>query len=154
MQTSVTLVGNVVNDVVLRQTSGGTVANFRLAATNGYTDKRTGQFVERTTFLNVSAWRQFAENVAASVFRGQPVVVVGRLRQREFERDGQKITVVEVDADFVGHDLSRGVAQFARNRRGPQTAELAAAAVVVPDHLPDGWATPPAGDGVPQEPAA
>jgi len=124
MQSTVTLVGNIAGDVTLRETSSGLVVNFRMAASNGWYDKRQQRWVDRTTFFNVSAWRQFGENVAASVHRGQPVVVVGRLRQREFERDGRSITVVEVDADLVGHDLTRGSAVFARNPRGPQTSEV------------------------------
>ncbi len=124
MQSTVTLVGNLVTDVTLRETTAGVVANFRLAVSNGYLDKRTQQYVERTTYLGISAWRRLGENVAASLHKGQPVVVVGRLRQREFEREGQKITLIEVDADLVGHDLARGSAEFARNPRGPQTADL------------------------------
>lgn len=125
MQSLLTLVGNVVNDVVVRETSGGTVANFRMACDNGYLDRRTKQWVERTTYLTISAWRALGDNVATSVRKGQPVVVVGRPRQREFERDGQRVTVIEVDADLVGHDLGRGSAQFVRTPRGPQTADLA-----------------------------
>ncbi|CAB5019894.1 unannotated protein [freshwater metagenome] len=132
MQSTVTLSGNVVTDVTLRSTTGGSVANFRMAVSNGYFDKRTQQYVERTTFLNVSAWRQLGENVAASLVKGHPVVVVGRLRQREFEREGQRITVVEVDADAVGHDLSRGEGTFRRNTRGPQTSDLAQVAWAMP----------------------
>ncbi len=125
MQSTVTLVGNVVKDVVVHQTAGGVVANFRMAATNGYQDRRTQQWVERTTYINVSAWRGLGEHVAASVRKGQPVVVVGRLRQREYDKDGQRMTVVEVDAEVVGHDLNRGSSQFVRAPRGPQTADLA-----------------------------
>ena len=125
MQSSVILTGNVVNDVSLRQTPGGTVANFRMATNDGYFDRRTQKWVDRTTYLNVSAWRGLGENVALSLFRGQPVVVCGRLRQREFEREGQKITVIDVDADVVGHDLTRGTASFRRTPKGPQTADLA-----------------------------
>ena len=150
MQSTVTLVGNVVSDVTLRQTSGGTVANFRIAADNGYFDRRTQQWVEKTTYLSVSAWRALGENVARSLAKGQPVVVVGKPRQREFDRDGQRQTVVEIDADLVGHDLNRGSSAFERTRRGPQTSELlreveAAAShrrVEVPDTLPADWAVP------------
>ena len=153
MQSTVTLVGNVVTDVTLRQTASGPVAGFRLASTNGYTDRRTQQWVERTTYLSVSAWRALGEHVAESVHKGQPVVVVGRLRQRDFERDGQRVTVVEVDADLVGHDLSRGTAAFVRARRGPQTADLAREALRMtgaagpddrglPAGVDPGWAVP------------
>jgi len=124
MQSSVTLTGNVVNDVTLRHTPGGPVVNFRIACDNSYRDRKTGQWIDRAVYLNVSAWRALAKNVAMSVFRGQAVVVVGRLKQREWERDGQKVTVIEVDADHVGHDLKWGAARFARTPKGPQTADL------------------------------
>jgi single-strand DNA-binding protein len=138
MQSTVTLVGNVVTDVTLRQTAAGPVAGFRLAATNGYTDRRTSQWVERTTYLNVSAWRSLGEHVAGSVHKGQPVVVVGRMRQREYEKDGHTVQVVDVDADLVGHDLTRGTASFVRARRGPQTSDLAREAVVATELSGDG----------------
>ena len=138
MQSTVTLVGNVVTDVTLRQTTAGPVAGFRLAATNGYLDRRTSQWVERTTYLDVSAWRSLGEHVAGSVHKGQPVVVVGRLRQRDYEKDGQTRRVVEIDAELVGHDLTRGTASFVRSRRGPQTADLAREAVVATELSGDG----------------
>ena len=124
MQSLVTLTGNVVNDVTLRQTSGGPVANFRMACDNGYRDRKTGLWVDRSIYLQVSAWRVLGENVATSVFRGQPVVVVGRLKQRDYERDGQKVTVIELDAERVCHDLKYGTGRFARTPKGPQTADL------------------------------
>ena len=138
MQSTVTLVGNVVTDVTLRQTSGGVVAGFRLAATNGYLDRRTSQWVERTTYLHVSAWRTLGEHVAGSIQKGQPVVVVGRMRQREYDKDGHTVQVVEVDAELVGHDLTRGTATFVRSRRGPQTSDLAREAVVATELSGDG----------------
>jgi single-strand DNA-binding protein len=123
-----TLVGNLVEDVSCRDVGGSMVASFRLACSNGYRDRRNDRWVETTTYLRVSAWRQLAENAAASLTKGQPVVVVGRPRQREYESDGRRITVVDVEADYIGHDLTRGVSAFRRNPRGPQTSELADAA--------------------------
>ena len=149
MQSSVTLVGNVVSDVRLRDTGNGMVASFKIAADNSYFDKRTERWVEKSTFLWVSVWRGLAENVAASLAKGQPVIVIGKPKQREFVRDGQPVTVVEVDAELVGHNLTRGRASFERVRRGPQTSDLlreveaaAAARVEVPDTLPAEWAVP------------
>lgn len=149
MQSTVTLVGNVVSDVRVRDTGNGVVAGFRIAADNGYYDRRQQQWVDRTTYVSVSAWRALGENVAQSLFKGQPVVVVGKPRQREFERDGQQVTVIEVDADLVAHDLNRGVASFQRARRGPQTSDLlreveaaATGRVEVPDTLPAEWGVP------------
>ena len=145
MQSTVTLIGNVADDVRVRETSSGVVASFRLAASNRWYDKRGQRWAERTTFLTVSAWRQFGENIAASLHRGQPVVVVGRLRQREFERDGQRVTSYEVDADLVGHDLTRGSAVFARNPRGPQTSDVRR---LEEAPVPSSWAAPGVRDDV------
>jgi single-strand DNA-binding protein len=126
VRSTVTLSGNVVTDVALRATSAGPVANFRMAVTESWWDKRTERWAERVTYLQVSAWRQLAEHVADSVAKGQPVVVVGRLRQREYDdKDGVHRSVIEVDADIIGHDLSRGRADFTRRPRGPQTTEIA-----------------------------
>ena len=82
MRSTVTLSGNVVTDVALRSTAAGPVANFRMAVTESWWDKRAERWAERVTYLQVSAWRQLAEHVADSLAKGQPVVVVGRLRQK------------------------------------------------------------------------
>ncbi|MBI1375899.1 MAG: single-stranded DNA-binding protein [Frankiales bacterium] len=124
-QSTMTLYGNVVRDVTVRETAGGVLARFRLACNDGYRDRRTGLWVERTTYVTVCAWRRLGENVAASVRGGQPVVVVGRPRQHEWEREGQRHSEIELDADVVGHDLGAGTASFVRRARGPQTSEVA-----------------------------
>lgn len=64
------------------------------------------------------AWRGLAENVMASVGVGEPLVVQGRLRVREEEREGKKWTTAEIDAVAVGHDLSRGTSAFRRVSQG------------------------------------
>lgn len=142
MQSTVTLFGNLVDDVRLRETASARVANFRIAMNDRWFDKRTESWNERTTYINVSAWRQLGENLAASLQKGQPVVVVGRLRQREFEKDGQRVTLHEVDAMAVGHDLAHGSAVFARNPRGPQTSELARLAADAASRAESGWGAP------------
>ena len=127
MRSTVTLSGNLTSDVTLRSTSAGPVAGFRMACTESWWDKKTDRWAERVTYLQVSAWRQLGEHVAASLAKGQPVIVVGKLRQREYDdKDGIHRTVIEVDADTVGHDLTRGRATFVRRPRGPQTSEIAA----------------------------
>ncbi|MFC6239145.1 single-stranded DNA-binding protein [Longivirga aurantiaca] len=125
MRSTLTLAGNLTSNVTLRATAGGAVANFRMAVNDDWFDKKSGQWRSRTVYLQVSAWRRLAEHVADSLALGQPVLVVGRLRQREYEKDGQSHTVVEVEADAIGHDLSWGRARFERAPRGPQTADVA-----------------------------
>jgi len=51
------------------------------------------------------------------VHKGEPVLIMGRLQIRRFEdAEGASRTSVEVEASSVGHDLTRGVAQFSRTR--------------------------------------
>ncbi|MFF5917608.1 single-stranded DNA-binding protein [Streptomyces flavochromogenes] len=116
--TTVTLVGNVATAVEYRDTATGGVARFRFAVTARRWDREKGLWSDGpTSFYTVSAWRSLGANLAASVSVGEPLVVHGRLRVREDERDGQRKTFVDVAALAVGHDLSRGTAAFRRSAR-------------------------------------
>ena len=84
--------------------------------------------------MTVLCWRTLADNVAMCLRKGEPVLVRGRLRVREYEgKDGSRGTETEIDASSIGHDLNRGVAHFSRTRRAPgetaaESAEAQAAA--------------------------
>ncbi|MFF1506074.1 single-stranded DNA-binding protein [Streptomyces sp. NPDC058326] len=113
--TTVTLVGNVATAVEYRDTVTGGVARFRFAVTARRWDRERSLWTDgHTSFYTVSAWRSLGANLAASVSVGEPLVVHGRLRVREEERDGQRKTFVDVAALAVGHDLTRGTAAFRR----------------------------------------
>jgi len=109
-ETLVTMVGNVASTVTYTQTAGGVpVANFRMATTERRYDRGKGDWVDGdTTWVTVVAWRWLATNLVSSVNKGDPVVVSGRLRVREWGEEDKRRTVVEIDARSVGHDLSRG----------------------------------------------
>jgi single stranded DNA-binding protein len=110
-ETQVTMLGNAVEDPVLRfGKSGQPFVTFRLASTVRRRDPATGLFVDAgTNFVTVLAFRQLARNVAESVRKGQPVVVSGRLRVNQWSSGERTGTSVEIDAATVGHDLTRGV---------------------------------------------
>lgn len=77
-------------------------------------DKRTGEWTDQpTSFVGVTCYRKVAENAAACLRRGDPIVLKGTLRVREFGDD--KRVTVDVFADSIGHDLSRGVTIFKKN---------------------------------------
>ncbi|MFE5796000.1 single-stranded DNA-binding protein [Streptomyces sp. NPDC056503] len=117
--TTVTLVGNVATAPDYRETAAGSVARFRFAVTARRWDRERAVWTDgATSFYTVSAWRALGSNLMASVSVGEPLVVHGRLKVREDERDGQRKTFVDVDALAVGHDLSRGTAAFRRISRG------------------------------------
>jgi single-strand DNA-binding protein len=117
--TTMTIVGNVVDAPKLRRTKNGHfVANFRVASTPRRFDREKAQWVDGDTlFVTVTCWRALGENVARSLRKGQPVVIYGRYCQREYERDETLRTAYELEAVAVGHDLTRGVTQFERMTR-------------------------------------
>ena len=118
--TNITVVGNVVDEVVNKPTSSGlSRASFRIASTQRRRDRESGQWVDgHKFFINVTAWREMAENVAASVRKGDPVIVSGRIFSRQYVRDESNHVAYELDPDAIGHDLSRGTSTFTKRRRG------------------------------------
>jgi single-strand DNA-binding protein len=121
----VTIVGFVARDPYLRETKDGRhVAEVRVGTTTRVLDRNTGEWRDAdTSYFSVSCWRRLADNVRASLRKGDPVVVKGRFKTRTYEdKTGQPRTVIEITADTVGHDLNRGVANYIRHRR-PAAAE-------------------------------
>jgi single-strand DNA-binding protein len=124
-ETTITIIGNLVDDPDLRFTpSGAAVANFRIASTPRTFDRQANEWKDgETLFLSCSVWRQAAENVAESLQRGMRVIVTGRLKSRTYEtREGEKRTVFEIDVDEVGPSLRSATAKVtkaARSGGGP-----------------------------------
>jgi single-strand DNA-binding protein len=116
---TVELVGNLTRDPELRFTpNGAPVANFGLAVNRRWRNQQTNDWEEQTSFFDVVAWRDLAENVAESLQRGTRVIVVGRLEQRSWEtQEGEKRSKVEVIADEIGPSLRWATAQVAKSER-------------------------------------
>jgi len=123
--------GNAVSEVTEQVTkSGRKVVKFRLATNDSWWDRERSAYVEAApNYLWVVCWTEaLGDNVLRSVSKGQPLVITGRLRISEYEVEGQTRLSVEVTADSIGHDLSRGTAVFTRVRRvTPVEADFAAA---------------------------
>ncbi|WP_148615879.1 single-stranded DNA-binding protein [Nocardioides rubriscoriae] len=131
-ETMVTLQGRVGGDVVLRQAGGAPVANFRVACTPRRLDRATNAWSDGPTqWYSVSAWRALAEHCAASLHRGDAVVIHGKLDMRTYiNKAGVETLDVQLEAMTVGHDLCRGTSTFHRARAAqavPGPAEAAAA---------------------------
>jgi single-strand DNA-binding protein len=114
---TVTLVGNLTRDPELRFTqSGQAIATLGIAVSRRY--QQNGEWQEKTSFFNVTAWGQLGENAASSLSKGARAIVTGRLEQRSYEtQDGEKRSVVEVVADEIGPSLRWATAQVDRNDR-------------------------------------
>jgi len=136
--TLITIIGNLTSDPELRFTpSGAAVANFTVASTPRQFDKTSNEWKDgETLFMRCSIWRDAAENVAESLARGNRVIVSGRLKQRSYEKDGVKRTVIELDVEEVGPSLKYATAKVARTERtSPGHAQVATSGPV-----PDPWA--------------
>lgn len=138
--TYLTIVGNVVDEPRQRNTnSGHAVTNFRIASTSRRFDRESNRFVDNSTlFVNVTCWRAMAENVGLSLKKGQPVIVTGRYYQREYTVDEQVRFSYELEASSVGHDLSRGTAEFKKVIR-PRSVQVEVDADGMPADRSDEW---------------
>jgi single-strand DNA-binding protein len=126
----ITITGYVATQPVTKLLgSGKKTVTMRVGWTPRWQDRVTGEWVDGTTsYVTVNCWRKLADNVGICVRKGEPVVIVGRVSVRPFEKDGVRRIAVDVDADLVGHDLNRGVASFQRVRpkTGMTASEFAA----------------------------
>jgi single-strand DNA-binding protein len=118
--TTITIVGNLVEDPNLRFTqSGQAVANFRIASTPRFLDKQTNEWKDGDSlFLTCNVWRQAAEHCTESLTKGMRVIVQGRLKQRSYEtKQGEKRTVYEIEVDDIGPSLRNATAKVTKAQR-------------------------------------
>lgn len=118
MSDTVTIRGFIATAPTQKYLPGGNipVTNFRVASTPRWFDATSGMWKEgNTNWYNVNAFRALAHNGARSLQVGQPVLVTGRLKIKQFERaDGTSGTSIDIDASAIGHDLNYGIAGFSR----------------------------------------
>lgn len=114
---SITIVGNTTREIELRFTTGGkAIASFGIACNRRW--QQNGEWQEKVSFFNVTAWDQLGENCAASVTKGDRVIVTGRLEQREYEtQQGEKRNVVEIVADEIGASMRWATLSIQRTER-------------------------------------
>jgi single-strand DNA-binding protein len=128
----VTLVGFVAQDPRQHETRGGRVTKLRIGATPRVQDRATQEWRDlETSYYDVSCWRRLGDHVQASMRKGDPVFVKGRFQARSYEdKTGQVRNVIDIQADAVGHDLNRGVANYMRHQPPPARTE---------EDQPEGW---------------
>jgi single-strand DNA-binding protein len=149
----VTLVGWVATKPVCRVTSNGiSVSSLRVGCTPRYFDREKELWQDMPpTFVTVNCWRQLADNVRASDLKlGEPLIVTGKLRVREYVRGEELRSSTEVEAITLGYDMSRGTCHFERVSRGVATAEDR----LEVQQVTDTWASSagPASEGHPGSP--
>lgn len=113
MINKVILVGNVGLDPEVRTTESGVkVARLRLATSERYTDKQSGERKELTEWHTITLWRGLADIVDRYVHKGSQLYIEGRLRTREWtDTNNIKRYTTEILADNMQLLGSRGDGQ-------------------------------------------
>jgi len=120
-ETSITMVGNLTADPELRFLPNGTgMVKFTIASTPRTLDRQSGEWKDGDPlFMNCTAFRDIAENVAESLTKGTRVIVSGRLRLSRWEdkESGEKRSAYGLDVDEIGPSLRFAQAKVTRMNR-------------------------------------
>ncbi|MEU4739754.1 single-stranded DNA-binding protein [Actinosynnema sp. NPDC023658] len=138
-ETRVTICGTVASPVTHTTVGTGfSRTKFRL-----FTAERVWDQGQRTwedggrMFLSVSCWRMLADNAMASLNKGDPVVVTGRLTIKDVEFEGVVRPFVEVEATAIGPNLALCTALPVRTKSVADAVEARAAPEIVAPRKPE-----------------
>lgn len=96
----VNISGNLTRDPELRATSGGAqVLSFGVAVNDRAKNQQTGEWEDRPNFIECTMFGTRAEKLAQYLHKGSKVVIEGKLRYSQWEKDGQKRSKLEVIAE-------------------------------------------------------
>lgn len=143
----VILVGNLGADPETRYTSSGSaVTNIRLATSESWKDRQTGEQNERTEWHRVVMFNRLGEIAAEYLRKGSQVYIEGQIRTRKWQgQDGQDRWTTEIVANemqMLGGRGGGGAAPYdgppAPSRKAPAQGQASApAAGPGPDLPPD-----------------
>jgi single-strand DNA-binding protein len=115
----VILMGNVTRDPELRYIANGTAVTDIGLAVNDRRKTASGEWVEETTFVDVTLWGRTAEVAGEYVTKGSPLFIEGRLKLDTWEKDGKKNSKLRVVCDRMQLLGGRGEsAKGGRSRPG------------------------------------
>lgn len=90
-------IGRLGNDIEVRfMPNGNAVANFNIAVDDSYKDKQTNQKVEQTEWVRCVAFGKTAEFLGEWLHKGKRILVCGKMKTREYEKDGIKRYATEI----------------------------------------------------------
>lgn len=104
-ENQVTLIGNLTKDLDLRYTTSGRgVASAGLAVNRRW--QQNGEWQEAVSFMNLVFWGDLGEHAAASMSKGDRIIVTGRFEQRSYtDKEGATRNVTEIVVDDAGPSL-------------------------------------------------
>jgi single-strand DNA-binding protein len=95
----VILLGNVTRDFEVKYLQSGTAVTEIGLAVNEKYKNQNGEWVEDVTFVDVTLWGRTAEIAGEYLSKGSPVLIEGRLKLHQWEKDGQKHSKLRVNCD-------------------------------------------------------
>ena len=121
MSETITIRGFVATEITSSTTPGGVAtASFRVGCTARRFDRASKTWGDgHTNWFTVQGYRALAGTLGCSIRKGQPVIVVGRLKIHTWEKEGRVYHSTIIDAEAVGHDLTFGSANFIRTASRP-----------------------------------
>ena len=119
----VILVGNLTRDPELRYTPGGTAVTDIGLAVNDRRKNAQGEWVEETTFVDVTLWGRTAEIASEYLGKGAPALIEGRLKLDTWESEGQKRSKLKVVGEKLQLLGARGAGQGGAGQGGSWLGE-------------------------------
>lgn len=97
----VILIGNLGKNPEIRHLeNGASVANFSIATSENYKDRKSGEKVSQTEWHNIVLWRGLADIAEKFLKKGDKVYIEGKLKTRSWQdQDGKNRYSTEVIAD-------------------------------------------------------
>jgi single-strand DNA-binding protein len=146
----VILVGNLTRTPELRHIPSGTAVTDIGLAVNDRRKNLAGEWVDETTFVDITLWGRTAEIAAEYLTKGSPVLIEGRLKLDTWEADGQKRSKLKV----IGEKMSMlGSGGGNRNEDGsysrPASNSSPSSSARPQQPSQDYYDVPPEGDDVP-----
>lgn len=119
---NVSLTGRLTRDPELRVTAGGTqLLSFTLAFNTSVRNRQTGEWDERSNFIDCTMFGKRAEALLNFLAKGQKVAIAGKLRYATWDKDGQrhsKLDLIVDEIEFLGR--RQGAARPAQVPDAPQ----------------------------------
>lgn len=120
----VVLAGNLTQDATLHMFDPETgVANFSIALNKKYRDRKTGEIVDKPTFIQCQIFGRRAPRLAPWLKKGTKVIIDGSLRQSVWMKDDERRSSISVDVEHL---------EFAR----PKPKEMQEPSVRQPTYQP------------------
>lgn len=108
-------------------TSGTPVCNVRIATDDGYKNRDTGQFIDRTTWHRVTFFGESAKAVAEYGAKGRSIFVTGRTRKEKYQDDNgidrESVDVIAKEWRFTG-PAANGSSNGAGQEIPPRSNEI------------------------------